>query len=153
MWRKSELWGGLFWLACGLFVAACGYDLEIGQLKEPGSGFAFFYIGLLICALALVVVGKAARQTVPDLAALWGGTQWHRVVMVVALLLAYALAFETAGFFLCTVVLLLALMLWVDPVDWRVALPVAVAASWSVDAVLRHWLKINLPDGFLSGWI
>ena len=53
MIRNSELWGGLFWLAIGAFVIWAGRDMGLGRLNEPGSGFAFYWIGILVSAFAL----------------------------------------------------------------------------------------------------
>jgi hypothetical protein len=44
-------------------------------------------------------------------------------------------------------------MLFIDPVDWRLALVVAVVATFGVWAALTKWLKIQLPAGVLSGWL
>lgn len=153
MLSKAELWSGLFWIAAGLFVASSGLDLEIGILQQPGSGFALFFIGLLMVALALSLTVKSLMRASPTLSSLWQDAQWRKVASVSALLIVYGLTFETVGFFLCTVALLLILMLWVDPVDWRVATIVSVGAAWSVDYALTHWLKISVPDGILTGWI
>ena len=70
---------------------------------------------------------------------------------MVALLLLYGLQFEAIGFIPCTLVLLLVLMWFVDPVDWRLALVVAVIATFGVWAAMTKWLKIQLPVGLLDG--
>jgi len=151
MIRNSEFWGGLFWLAIGAFVIWVGRDLGLGRLQEPGPGFAFFWIGIAMCALALAVVGPALVSRGPSLASLWTGTRWGKVLVVIALLLAYSFLFEAIGFIVCTLALLLVLMWFVDPVDWWLAIIVAVLATFSVWAALTKWLKIQLPAGVLAG--
>jgi len=151
--RNSELWGGLFWLAIGGFVIWSGRDMGLGRLNEPGSGFAFYWIGLLMCALALTIVGQALVSGGPSLAALWAGTRWRKVLVVIGLLLVYGVGFETIGFIPCTLALLLVLMWFVDPVDWWLAPIIAVAATFAVWAALTKWLKIQLPAGILAGII
>jgi putative tricarboxylic transport membrane protein len=151
--RNSELWGGLFWLAVGAFVVWAGRDMGLGRLHEPGPGFAFYWIGILMCGLALAVVGQALVAGGAPLASLWAGTRWGKVLVVVALLLVYGVGFDAIGFIPCTLALLLALMWFVDPVDWRVALIVAVLATFGVWAALTKWLKIQLPAGVLAGYL
>ena len=151
MIRNSELWGGLFWLGIGAFVISAGRDMGLGRLNEPGSGFAFYWIGILMCALALGVIGQALVSGGPTLASLWAGTRWRKVLVVIVLLLVYGLGFEAIGFIPCTLALLLALMWFVDPVDWRLAIVVAVVATFGVWAALTKWLKIQLPTGLLAG--
>ena len=151
MIRNSEFWGGLFWLAIGAFVAWAGRDMGLGRLSEPGPGFAFYWIGILMCALALAVIGQAVVSGGAPLASLWAGTRWRKVLVVVALLLVYGAGFQALGFIPCTLALLLALMWFIDPVDGRVATIIAVVATFAVWAALTKWLKIQLPAGIMAG--
>jgi len=151
MIRNAELWGGLFWLGLGAFVAWTGRDLGLGQLSEPGPGFAFFWIGILMCGLALSVIGQAVALGGPALASLWDGTRWRKVLVVIGLLLVYATGFEAIGFIPCTLALLLILMWFIDPVRWWVALTIAVVSTVGIWAAMSKWLKIQLPAGILSG--
>lgn len=151
MIRNSELLGGLFWLGIGAFVIWAGRDMGLGRLNEPGSGFAFYWIGILMCALSLVVIGQALLSGGPSVASLWAGTRWGKVLVVVGLLLVYGVGFEAIGFIPCTLALLLVLMWFVDPVDWWLAPIVAVVATFGVWAALTKWLKIQLPAGLLAG--
>jgi putative tricarboxylic transport membrane protein len=151
--RNSELWGGLFWLGVGAYIVYAGRDMGLGGLHEPGPGFAFYWVGILMCALAASVVGQAVLVGGPALASLWAGTRWGKVLGVVALLLVYGVAFEPIGFIVCTVAMLLVLMWFVDPVRWWVAILVTGFATASVWLALTKWLKIQLPAGILAGYL
>jgi putative tricarboxylic transport membrane protein len=151
MIRNSELWGGLFWLSVGAFVVWAGRDMGLGGLHEPGSGFAFYWIGILMCAFAATIIGQALISGGPSLASLWADTHWGKVLIVTLLLLTYAFAFEPIGFIPCTLALLLALMWFVDPVEWWLALLVAGGSTFGVWLALTKWLKIQLPAGLLAG--
>ena len=151
MIRNSELWGGLFWLAIGAFVVWAGREMGLGRLHEPGPGFAFFWIGLLMSALSLGIVGQALVSGGPALSSLWAGTRWGKVLVVTGLLLIYGVGFEAIGFIPCTLALLLVLMWFVDPVDWWLAPIIAVAATFGVWAAMTKWLKIQLPAGIMAG--
>ncbi len=98
MLAKAQIWAGLFWLAIGAYVAWAGRDLGLGTLHEPGSGFALFWIGLLMVALSLLVTVPAAVRPSPSLASLWDGVRWGRVLVVVGLLLVFGFGFERVGF-------------------------------------------------------
>ena len=52
MVRRAEFWGGLFWLAFGVFITWQGWLLDLGSLREPGSGFVFFWLGLVVVGAA-----------------------------------------------------------------------------------------------------
>ena len=64
-----------------------------------------------------------------------------------ALLLAYGVGFEAIGFIPCTLALLLVLMWFVDPVDWWLALLVAVIATFGVWAAMTKWLQDSAAGG------
>lgn len=149
--RNSAFWAGLFWLAVGGFVIWAGRDMGLGLLREPGPGFAFYWIGILMCALALGVIGQAVIAGGPSFASLWAGTRWGKVLVVVGLLLIYGVRFEAIGFIPCTLSLLLILMWFVDPVRWWLASIIAIVATFGVWAVFTKWLKIQLPAGVLAG--
>jgi putative tricarboxylic transport membrane protein len=151
--RNSELWGGLFWLAVGAYIIYAGRDMGLGGLHEPGPGFAFYWVGILMCALSASVVGQAVISGGPTLASLWAGTRWVKVLAVVVLLLVYGMVFETIGFIICTMALLLVLMWFVDPVRWWLAIVVAAASTAGVWLALTKWLKIQLPAGVLAGYL
>ena len=153
MTRNSELWGGLFWLAIGACVILAGHDMGLGRLNQPGPGFAFYWIGVLMSALSLGVIGQALLSGGPTLSSLWAGTRWGKVMVVIGLLLIYGVGFETIGFIPCTLALLLVLMWFVDPVRWWLAPIIAVAATFGVWATMTKWLKIQLPAGVLAGII
>lgn len=151
MIRSSGLWGGMFWLAIGAFVTWAGRDMGLGQLSDPGPGFAFFWVGILMCVFALTVIGQVIVRPDATLASLWAGTRWRKVLVVIALLLVYGAGFPTLGFIPCTLALLLVLMWFIDPVDWRLAVLIAVVATFGVWAALGKWLKIQLPAGVFFG--
>jgi putative tricarboxylic transport membrane protein len=151
MIRNSEVWAGLFWLAMSAYVIWAGHNLGLGHLADPGPGFAIFWIGILMCALALGVIGQAVVHGSPALDTLWEGTRWRKVLVIVALLLAYGAGFQALGFIPCTLALLLVLMWFIDPVDGRIATIIAFTATFGVWAALTKWLQIQLPAGILAG--
>lgn len=153
MIRNSEFLGGVFWLGIGAYVIQAGRDMGLGGLHEPGPGFAFYWVGILMCALSASVIGQALLVGGPTLASLWAGTRWGKVLAVVVFLLVYGVAFEPIGFIVCTVALLLALMWFVDPVRWWVAILVAGGSTAGVWLALTKWLKIQLPAGVLAGFL
>lgn len=120
MVNNAQLWGGLFWLAIAAYVTWAGRDLGLGKLSEPGSGFALFWIGLMMCALAASVIVQAITKGSETLESYWEGTRWPKVLMVIVLLLVFGFYFERLGFLICAVGLLLVLMRDVNPLDWRV---------------------------------
>jgi putative tricarboxylic transport membrane protein len=151
MWRKADLWGGLFWLALGLAAIWQGLALGYGVLSDPGTGFMVFWAGLLIAGFAAAVLVEAALEASgTTLSALWVEARWKRVVVVVVALALYAAVFERIGFILCTLALLTVLLRGVERVPWRIAVPVILVATFGTWFVVTRWLKILLPVGILG---
>ena len=151
--RNSELWAGLVWYALGVGIAWSGHELGLGMLQEPGSGFALFWVGLLMAGLASVVVISAVASGGNDIGALWAGTRWQKVMTVIVAMLIFGFAFEPIGFIPCALALLLFLMFFIDPVDWRLALPVSFGVVFGIWWAMTKALKIQLPAGILAGWL
>jgi putative tricarboxylic transport membrane protein len=147
------MWGGLFWLVLGIFVAFQGYELGLGQTREPGSGFAIFWLGLLTAAFAVSIVFSAIKNGSEDIASLWRETRWGKVMLIIALLLVFGYLFDTIGFVVCSLALLLVLMRVVDPVPWPTALLVSFGATFGIWYVMNKLLLIQLPNGWLSPWL
>ena len=147
------MWGGLVWLVFGIFIAFQGYELGLGQTREPGSGFAIFWLGLLTAAFAASIVFSAIKNGSEDIASLWRGTRWGKVALIIALLLVFGYLFDTIGFVVCSLALLLVLMRIVDPVPWPTALLVSFGATFGIWYVMNKLLLIQLPNGWLSPWL
>jgi len=147
MLRRAEFWGGLFWLGVGAFVAWQGWLLELGTLREPGSGFMFFWLGLIISAFAVSIAVGGLRGEGPLLTDLWRGARWRNVLLVVLALIAFGFLFERLGFVICSLALLLFLMTVVDPVRPVISIPVSLIAAVGVWYVLEKMLLVQLPKG------
>lgn len=150
---NAQFIGGLFWLALGAFVTYQGKDLGLGTLNEPGSGFALFWLGLLTMGFAAAVIVEALRHGGDRLSELWANTRWQKVLLIIVLLLLFGFFFERIGFIVCSLVLLMTLMRFVDPVPWPTALGVAFGATLGVWYVMTKLLKIQLPAGLLEPWL
>ena len=74
-------------------------------------------------------------------------------MLVIALLLVFGFFFETVGFVICSLVLLLVLMRIVDPVSWPIALIVSFGGTFGIWYVMNKLLLIQLPNGWLSPWL
>ncbi|MDX2205274.1 MAG: tripartite tricarboxylate transporter TctB family protein [Hyphomicrobiaceae bacterium] len=151
--RSAELWGGLFWLALSAFAVWAGRDLGLGSLHDPGSGFVLFWLGAIMTALSASVVLGALRAPGESLSSLWTGKRWMRVLALTGMLVAYGFLFEIVGFVAGSVLLLLAVMVFIDRVDLRAAVPVAVLVPSAIYYAITHWLKIQLPVGVLAPWL
>jgi putative tricarboxylic transport membrane protein len=147
---NTELWSGLVGLALSVFVIWSGYSLKLGTINDPGSGYVMFYAGLLMMLFSLIMLYSAVKDGGPTFLSLWRDVLWTKPLLVIALLIAFTLVFETVGFLVSTTILLIALLRVIDPVPWIRAIPIALLVPFICWYVLQKLLLIQLPSGVLG---
>lgn len=147
--NRADIASGLFWLLFGLGVAYAGWDLELGVLSDPGSGFILFWVGLIMAALSLAVIvnGARARGAAGTAGAAWRDVRWPKVVWVLVALAAYGWALPRLGFILTTTLVMVFLFKVVESQRWWIAIGGAVASALVAYLVFRVWLGAQLPEG------
>jgi putative tricarboxylic transport membrane protein len=148
--NNSELWGGLIGLGLGGFVIWSGLKLKLGSINDPGSGYVLFYTGILMCVFAATIIVAALTEGGPSFASRWQNARWTKPVVIIICLTIFAFALDTLGFLLSSIPLMLALMRLIDPVPWKLAIPIAVLAPAGMWWVLKHALGIQLPSGIFG---
>ena len=141
--------GALFWVAAGLLACYGAIRLGIGSVTEPGAGFIFFWSGLILVILSLIVLAdsiRASEDTVREM----GEMNWTKIALVLFSLLLYAFFLERLGFVLTTFVLMSFLLGCVEGTNWFRSLGVACAAAMASYAMFELWLKIRLPKGLFG---
>jgi putative tricarboxylic transport membrane protein len=147
---NTELWSGLVGLAVSIFVVWSGYSLKLGTINDPGSGYVMFYAGLLMIVFSLIMLYSAVKDGGPTFLSLWRDVLWTKPLLVIGLLIAFTLVFETLGFLASTTILLIALLRVIDPVPWTRAIPIALLVPFICWYVLQKLLLIQLPSGVLG---
>jgi putative tricarboxylic transport membrane protein len=140
-------------MALGLGVCYGGYKLETGTLNDPGSGFMFFWLGMIMVGLALGILVKALKQTsvTGELKKVfWTDIRLSKILAVLIALILYAYLFTTLGFLISTLILLIFLFKVVEPQTWFKAVLGAVIATGSAYVIFYLWLGSQLPRGLLG---
>ena len=136
----------LFWVALGILLCYGATRLGVGSATEPGSGFIFFWSGLILVVLSLIAFAESWRhgeEVIPGTGAL----HWRKIAFVLVALLLYALLLERLGFVSTTFLLLSFLLGLIEDIQWGKSLAVAGAAALGTYAIFELWLKIRLPHG------
>ena len=139
----------IFWLAVGILVCYGATRLGLGSVTEPGAGFIFFWSGLILVILSLIVLADSVRGA-EDAVQGMGEMNWAKITLVLLSLLLYALFLERLGFVITTFVLLSFLLGWIEGTNWWRSLVVASAAALACFAIFELWLKIRLPKGIFG---
>jgi len=150
--RSRDIISSLFWAAVGIGICCGGYNLGLGNLQEPGGGFIFFWVGVIMIGLSLGILIQAARGKAVqgELKGIWAGIRWGKVVSVLAALFIYAYLFTPLGFIPATILLLIFLFKAVEPQRWSWAILGAVVSTLAAYGVFRLWLQCQLPQGLLG---
>ena len=147
--RITAASSALFWVVLGILVCYEATRLGLGTVTEPGSGFIFFWSGLILVLLSLVALAESLRGGA-DANAEISTINWRKVALVLLALLLYAFFLERLGFVLTTFLLLSFLLAFIEDTHWGSSLGVAGAAALGSFAIFELWLKIRLPHGIFG---
>lgn len=139
----------LFWFGIGVVVCFGANRLGIGSATDPGSGFIFFWSGLILALLSLMLFTDSLREVTLEAQEI-KGTNWGKVSLVLASLVLYALFLEKLGFVFTTFVLLSFILGLSEGKKWPRILGVASAATLASFALFELWLRIRLPKGIFG---
>jgi putative tricarboxylic transport membrane protein len=138
----------------GISSAICygGYDLGLGTLNEPGSGFIFFWVGIIMIGLSMGIFIRALvnEGRLEGEEKLWEGIQWWKLISVGTALVFYVYAFTSLGFILSTILLLTFLFKGIGPQPWLRSIFQAVLSALITYVVFSLWLGVQFPRGFLG---
>ena len=150
--KSKDIISSLFWMIVGAGICYGGVDLELGTLHDPGSGFIFFWVGLIMVGLSLSIFIRALKEKgkAGEMRLIWSEVQWKKIVSVLVALFLYGYFFQTLGFILSAALLLVFLFKAVEPQRWSVAILGAVVSSLVAYVVFQVWLGSQLPKGLLD---
>jgi putative tricarboxylic transport membrane protein len=147
--KPRDRWSSLFWLIVSILVCVEAVKIGVGSFRTPGPGFLPFWSGLLVGSLAIVLLAKSLRKGKggAEIASLWQGMKWKKVVIVAVSLFVYGIILPRLGFLITTFGLMTLLFsvgersrVWI----LAVSASVAVLATY---ITFSYWLGVPLPKG------
>jgi len=137
-------------LAAAFSAGALAY-YKYSSEGAPGPAFLPFWLGLVMAGLALMLLLRRPRAA--DSRAEWmpRGEERKRVLVVIALTVAFVALLDIVGMILGTALYLAAVIRIVGRHPWWLTLLVAAAAAGFNYLVFAHWLRVPFPEGVL--WI
>ncbi len=150
--KRKDILSSIFWMAVGMGVCYGGYDLELGTLHDPGSGFMFFWVGIIMMGLSASILLRTFKMKADagKGSILGKDIRWKKILAVLAALFLYAYAFTSLGFILTTGLLLLFLFKAIEPQKWSWAVLGAILSTLTAYGVFQLWLGSQLPRGLLG---
>jgi putative tricarboxylic transport membrane protein len=115
----------------------------------PGSAFLPFWLGLVMAALAVLMLVRKPRNAAVGL--LPQGEGRKRVLVVIGATAIFIAALKIIGMVLGTALYLIVLMRFLERHRWPLTLAVAAAAAGINYLVFAYWLRVPFPEGMF--WI
>lgn len=147
--------GSLLWLAMGIYTTLSAYRLGLGSFRQPGPGFIFFLMALLLTLLSAIDLGttffgrsNGGKEEYDE--PLWIGLRWRKILLVITGMSVYIYVFDFLGFLLSTFLLLVFLFKAVEPTRWWVSILSSLITMLLSYGVFGLWLKVPFPQGILG---
>ena len=151
--KKTFFISNLVWIGFAAIVCFGGLKLGFGSFHQPQAGFMPFLSGLVLGLLALVdlISGvlnhwegeKADRE-------IWANIHWGKLLLTLVILFIYTVFFNTLGFIIATILLLLFLYRVMEPRPWWVGVVASLITTGLFYVGFKIGLESQLPGGFLG---
>ncbi len=147
--RKADRVTAALLLALAVAFSAAALRLyPYSSEGGPGSGFLPFWLGLLMAALALMLLLRRAPGSDAEFP---GGEGRTRLLFVLGLTVAFVALLKVLGMIIGTAIYLALIIRIVGRHPWWVAIAVALGAAGFNYLLFARWLRVPLPEGML--WI
>jgi putative tricarboxylic transport membrane protein len=149
---RTETIGGFFWLLFSLFISWESYRLGLGNVNQPGPGFLFFWTGIVVAILSIIVIVRSfsVKASDEEIEATAGKRRLTKIVPVLIALFLYALLIEWLGFIVVTLLLFLFILGVVEKKKWLFTAAVSVAVTLFSYLIFEVALQSQLPKGLLG---
>ena len=150
---KADRISGVFWFVFGIFITLESYRMGLGTLRQPGPGFLFFWAGILMAILSLIVLSKAwavRRREALSTNPIFGPIDFRKIGLVSASVFLYAFFMERFGFIPVTLLLLLFLLGVIERKGITFSVFVSVVVTAAAYVIFEVLLHSQLPKGFLG---
>jgi putative tricarboxylic transport membrane protein len=139
-----DLRSGFFFLGISLLVLWESLRVDVGTLREPGSGFLSFCAGVALSFLSMVLIwrGWGIRESLE--------TYPRRAILALVSLFAYSLVLDTLGFIIATFLLVGILFRLGKPRRWWALLVMSTLVTFLAYLVFGILLHVYFPRGFLG---
>jgi hypothetical protein len=151
--KKTFFISNLVWIGFAAIVCFGGLKLGFGSFHQPQAGFMPFLSGLVLGLLALVDLisgvinhwkGEKADKEI------WANIHWGKLLLTLVTLFIYTVFFNTLGFIIATILLLLFLYQVMEPRPWWVVFVASLITTGLFYVGFKIGLDSQLPGGFLG---
>ncbi len=153
---KADRISGFFWLCFSVLMIIQSYRLGLGKINQPGPGFLFFWVNIILGIMSLVVLFKAwaGKKKEGPQPALFEGQRMSKIAFVLVALFVYVLFMEIVGFLPLTFLFFVFLLGIIEKKKWLFTVFVSVLVTIISYLIFQIWLQCMLPYGVCAflGW-
>ena len=146
---KADRISSIFWLVFAVIVSIESRRLGMGTLHRPGPGFLFFWAGIFLAIMSLIVLVKA-WTTKEAGRSIFGGKNIFKISCVMVSVFLYGLVMERLGFIPVTLLLFLFLLGVMERKGWVFTILVSLAVTAAAYTLFEVLLQSQLPKGVLA---
>jgi len=146
---KADRISGAFWFLFSLFISHQSYKLGLGTLRQPGPGFLFFWTGIVIAILSLIVIFASFKNEVRG-DSIFARSNITKLLLALGSLFLYALLIEWLGFLIVTLLLFIFLLKVIEKKKAWFALLVSLTVTIFSYLLFELILQSQLPKGLLE---
>ncbi len=147
--KSAEIAVAAFFFVLGAIVIydSVGHGIGWQEVHGPQPGYFPFYIGLIICASALVnlarglIIRPERDRTFVEVG------QLKLVLTVLVPTAIFAGLVGWIGIYVSSIVFIAFFMRWLGKYPWWKAIAVSVATAVVVFLIFETWFKVPLPKG------
>jgi hypothetical protein len=149
--RRADRVGAVLLLLFGVwFAAVAAQNYTYWSATGPGSGFFPFWLGLVMAALAALLLVRAVRETEPGPTWAPRGRGAVRFLGILGGSVVFVVLMPWLGMAVTTVLFLVGILRLLERHSWPAAVGIAVATAAANWAVFTWWLRVPFPPGVLG---
>jgi putative tricarboxylic transport membrane protein len=153
--RRYDLWMSIIWFILSAVICYHAVELRLGSVRSFGPGFIFFWTGVALGLLSIILFIRALMEKGEDRSVkdsrVFANANWPKKIAAILSLTFYAAAYEKLGFLVSTFLLVAFLLYSIEAKKWYVVVGVASVTSVVIYIFFVILLQTRLPRGIL--WI
>jgi len=150
--RKADRISGIFWLFFALVAIIKSYRLGLGNLLQPGPGFLFFWAGIFLGIMSLVIIAGTFRRNQREAPEqpIFGNISFRKIILVLIAVFLYALLLENLGFIVVTMLFFIFVLGVVEGKGWPFTILSSITVTVVAYLAFQVWLQVQMPLGILG---
>jgi len=152
--KNPDRVSSIFWFILSAAICIHASQLGLGSFHDPGPGFLFFWSGLVLGILSIIILCSTMKKRndalTDDNTNIFENVKWIKIVSILASLLLYGLILEQIGFLLSTVFFIAFLLSSIEKKKWYIIVFISVVSSALSYALFELLLESRLPKGIFG---